>query len=224
MKISHESFRVLGAPVGSDSFMVAFAKARVEEVIDSLQAASFMPELQLQHCLVSGSLIHRINHLLRNIPGGERLLFQDVMVQYDAAVLAVPRRLARLGEMPPLQHKLSSLPAHHGGLGYRTWVLTADAAFLAKDVHVSRHFKSLFPSFAAQFPDVLSLTSVQAARAISPAAASALGALVRIIFTGTVAGETRAALHRDQDKPLRHLQHVLACISEAATHEHVGCY
>ena len=75
MKISHDGIRVLGAPVGSNHFMKAFAQARVDDVLDSLDAASFMPELQLQHCLASGSLIHRITHL-RNIPGGERHLFQ----------------------------------------------------------------------------------------------------------------------------------------------------
>ena len=101
-------------------------------MLDSLDAASFMQELQLQHCLASGSLIHRITHLLRNIPGGERHLFQEEMIRYDSAVLSIPRRLVGLNELPSMQQQLASLPAHHGGLGYRTWAMHADAAYLAK--------------------------------------------------------------------------------------------
>ena len=64
VKVVHDGLRVLGAPVGSDAFKVAFAQARVDEVVEALDTASFMPELQLQHCVSAGSLVHRINHLL----------------------------------------------------------------------------------------------------------------------------------------------------------------
>jgi hypothetical protein len=219
VKVVHDGLRVLGAPVGSDAFKLSFARARVHEVVEALDTASFMPELQLQHCLSAGSLVHRINHLLRNIPGGERGLFQDVMVQYDRAVIDAARRLARLPMLPLLAQRLASLPAGHGGLGYRTWAMTADAAFLAKYVHISRQFRTMFPLLASQYPDALGLTSNASAELISPAAACAFRALSRIESSEVVEGFTRSALLRDQDQPLRHLQHVLASISEEAAHE-----
>lgn len=86
-------------------------------MLDSLDAASFTPEFQLQLCLASGSLIHRITHQLRNIPGGERHLVQEEMNRYHSAVLNVPCRLVHLTELPSMQQQLASLPAHHGGLG-----------------------------------------------------------------------------------------------------------
>jgi hypothetical protein len=203
-------------PVGSDAYKLDSAKDRVEEVVEALETAALMPELQLQHCLSVGSLIHRISHLLRNIPGGNRVLYQEVMVRYDTAVIDFARRVARQTMLPLLAQQLAALPACHGGLGYRTWSMTADAAFLAKYAHVSRQFKSLFPLLAPRFPDVLSLGSVSAAALLSPNVACAFRALSRIEASGAVVGVTRSCLHRDQDKPLRHLQHVLASISEEA--------
>ena len=218
IKVVHDGLRVLGAPVGSSAFKLAFALARVKEVVLALETAALMPELQLQHCISAGSLIHRINHLLRNIPGGDRFLYQDIMIRYDTAVIDAARRVARQTMLPLLAQRLASLPARLGGLGYRTWAMTADAAFLAKYVHVSRQFKSLFPALCSQFPDVLSLGSESLAKAISPNVACAFRALSRIEAGESVVGVTRSSLLRDQDRPLRHLQHVLASISEDSAH------
>ena len=102
VKMVHDGFRILGAPVGTDAFKVAFAMDRVNEIIDAIDTASHMPEIQLQHLLTSRSLIQRITFLLRNISGGERSLFQEVMVKYDAAGMDAPRRHARLLVLPPL--------------------------------------------------------------------------------------------------------------------------
>jgi hypothetical protein len=166
--------------------------------------------------LTSGSLIHRITHLLRNIHGGERQLFQPAMVKYDAAVLDAPRRLARLTVLPTLQQQLATLSQGNGGLGYRTWAATADAAYLASHTHTAKQFTTLFPALASQFPGVLTLTSGEAAAAASPPAVYALRALVRIESTEVAIGLTRACLQRDQSQPLRHLQHSLATISDDA--------
>ena len=168
IKVVHDGLRVLGAPIGSDAYKLAFAQARVEEVVVALETAALMPELQLQHCVSAGSLVHRINHLLRNIPGGDRFLYQEPMVRYDTAVIDVARRVARQTMLPLLAQQLASLPTRLGGLGYRTWAMTADAAFLAKYVHVSRQFQSLFPALCSQFPDFLSLGSEASAKLIRP--------------------------------------------------------
>ena len=91
--------------------------------------------------------------------------------------------------------------------------------FWQKYVHVSRQFQSLFPALCSQFPDVLSLGSEAAAKLISPNAACAFRALSRIEASESAVGATRSSLLRDQDRPLRHLQHVRPSISEDAAHE-----
>ena len=89
-----------------------------------------MPEVQKQHLLVTQSLLSRVTFLLRIIPGGKRSCFQDIMVRYDAAVLDAPRRHARLLALSPLaMGLLACLSQGNGGLGYRTWAATADAAY-----------------------------------------------------------------------------------------------
>ena len=77
--------------------------------------------------------------------------------------------------------------------------------------------KSLFPALCSQFPDVLSLGSEAAAKLISPKAACAFRALSRIEASESAVGATRSSLLRD--RPLRHLQHVVANISEDAAHD-----
>jgi hypothetical protein len=218
VKMVHDGFRILGAPVGTDAFKVAFAMDRVNAIIDAIDTASHMPEIQLQHLLTSGSLIQRITFLLRNIPGGERSLFQEVMVKYDAAVMDAPRRHARLLVLPPLATQLAGLSQSNGGLGYRTWAKTADAAYLASYVHTSRQFANMFPQLAPQFPDVLDLPSYDVALRASPSARYALRALARIEAAEVAIGLTRACLTRDRNQPLRHLQHSLATIVDDAAH------
>ena len=177
-----------------------------------------MPEVQKQHLLVTQSLLSRVTFLLRTIPGVERSYFQDIMVRYDAAVLDAPRRHARLLALSPLAMDLACLSQGSGGLGYRTWAATADAAYLASYTHTAHHFPTLFPLLAPQFPDVLSLPTDEVAFEISPAAGYARRAFARIEAQEVAIGLTRACLERDRDKPLRHLQHSLATIVDDANH------
>ena len=122
-----------------------------------------MPSFQLQHCLASGAIQHRINHLLRNVPGGDLSIFWILRTRYDEEILGVVRRLAGLHELPTLSRQIAALPLRHGGLGYRTWSNTADCAFLASYIRTSFVFYSMFPTLAAQYPDVLSLSDAQRA-------------------------------------------------------------
>ena len=214
----HDGLRVLGAPVGTLTFKQDFVRARVEDILEALDTASHMPEVQKQHLLVTQSLLSRVTFLLRTIPGGERSYFQDIMVRYDAAVLDAPRRHARLLALSPLAMDLACLSQGNGGLGYRTWAATAGAAYLASYTHTAHHFPTLFPLLAPQFPDVLSLSTDEVAFGISPAAGYARRAFARIEAQEVAAGLARACLERDRDKPLRHLQHSLATIVDDANH------
>ena len=73
----------------------------------------------------------------------------------------------------------------------------------------------------SQFPGVLSLGSEASAKLISPNAACAFRALSRIEASESAVGATRASLRCDNDRPLRHLQHVASSISEDAAHAFV---
>ena len=57
-----------GAPIGSVQFQAEFARCMVAEICSDLNTINLMPSLQMQNCLAAGSTVHRINHLLRNIP------------------------------------------------------------------------------------------------------------------------------------------------------------
>jgi len=71
MPVSNEGTRILGAPIGSLAFCQQFAKDRIDEVKRDIDILGRMRSLQVQHILATKSILHRINHLLRNIPGGE---------------------------------------------------------------------------------------------------------------------------------------------------------
>ena len=116
-----------------------------------------MSSLQAQHCLATGAVQHRINHLLRTIPGGELADYGDIMAKYDAALLGLPRRFVRRLQLPDHAAGLIGLPLAAGGLGYRTWRSTADCAYLAAYMHTSHHFPKLFPHLADRFPPILDL-------------------------------------------------------------------
>ena len=122
---------MLGAPVGSDDFKRKIAEDRVAEITSDLEVHCFMPSLQMKNGLANGAVIHRVNHLLRSIYGGDRFVYGDVARTYDDAILAVPRRLAGVIELPLLAQLLMSLPQNLRGMGYRTWHAAADCAALA---------------------------------------------------------------------------------------------
>ena len=57
--------------MGSLDFCRSFATDIVEEVVEDFEIIGRMSSLQAQHCLATGAVQHRINHLLRTILGGE---------------------------------------------------------------------------------------------------------------------------------------------------------
>lgn len=159
MKFSQDGTRVLGAPIGNDSFKTQFASDIVDAILKDLDALALMPSSQAQHLIVTKSIAHRINHLLRNIPGGEVDLFGDLATRYDNALLLVPQRICHQVSFGPLPRLLCSLPQAHGGLGYRTWASTSDSAFLAAYTHTAHTFPSLFPQYADRYPKIQTITT-----------------------------------------------------------------
>ena len=86
-----------------------------------------------------------MNHLLRNIPGGEITIFSEVAAKYDSAILSTVNRITRYPSLPSPAHQIAILPLSCGGLGYRTWSSTADSAFLAAYTNAAEKFPTLFP-------------------------------------------------------------------------------
>jgi len=56
-----------------------FAKGIVAEVTEDFKVISRMTSLQAQHCLTTGTVQHRINYLLRMIPGVEVADYGDII-------------------------------------------------------------------------------------------------------------------------------------------------
>ena len=169
----------------------------------------------MQHCLAFGAIQHRINHLLRNIPGGDLGIFGMHRTEYDEAILGVVRSLASCATLPTLSRQIAALPLRHGGLGYRTWSNSADCAFLASYVRTSFVFPDMFPTLAGHYPCVLSLTDAQSAQSFSTRALQAFMALKRL---AGAAPSVYEILRDDGAKPLRHLQHAIASASDDAAH------
>ncbi len=147
----------MGAPVGNPAFCLRFSEEIVATVTSELEVLSRMPSLQAQHTIATKSTLHRVTHLLRNIPGDELEPFGPLGAAYDAAVLAVPARICQQLSLPELQAGIAQQPFRKGGLGYLTWHKTADPAFLASYVHASLQILSMFPDLGHMFPDVRTL-------------------------------------------------------------------
>ena len=100
IEVSTEGTRVLGGPLGSTAFCRDFAKGIVAEVTEGFEVVSRMTSLQAQNCLAIGAVQHRINHLLRMIPGGEVADHGDIMEAYDNALLDLPKGMVRTTRRP----------------------------------------------------------------------------------------------------------------------------
>jgi hypothetical protein len=100
MPISREGIRILGAPVGFTDFCCAFAEDIVDEISKDFATIGRMPSLQAQLLVATKSTVHRVNHLMRNIPGGEIAIFGHIAAKYDEAVLSVVRRISALSSLP----------------------------------------------------------------------------------------------------------------------------
>jgi len=216
IEVSTEGTRVLGGPVGSTAFCRDFAKGIVAEVTEDFKVISRMTSLQAQHCLATGAVQHRINHLLRMIPGGEVADYGDIMEAYDNALLDLPRGMVRRLSLPDHAAALVSLPLSSGGLGYRPWKSHADCAFLASYMHTAHHFPKLFPALAHRVPPILDLVPATGTPPPPPSPQAALAARAFVRITAS------APLVRDRltggAPVLRHAQHALsAIVTEAET-------
>ena len=213
MPFTQAGTKVLGAPVGTDAFCVGFATEKNADIASDIDVIGRMQSLQAQHCLLAGAVQHRINHMLRNVPGAE-LLYNDSQVTYDSKLLSVPLRIARRTAFPEIQRALCGLSLSRGGLGYRTWKSTADCAHLASYIHASIHIPAMFPALACCFPPILTLVPRvgPVPAPLSQRADLAVRAFVRLSASAPLLRERI----ENAKGPLRHTQHVLASAFDEA--------
>lgn len=145
MQHTNSGTRILGAPVGREFFWVEYASSIVSEIERDFMVLGRMRNFQAQHIIACKSLVHRINHLLRNVPGGESF-FDEVAARYDACVLSVVRRICSSPLLPDVARRIAHLPTGMGGLGLRSWKSTADAAFVAAYANAAEVLPALLPS------------------------------------------------------------------------------
>ena len=100
MPVTSSGVRILGAPVGTVEFCQTFATEVLSEITKDFDVLGRMPSLQAQLLVATKSVVHRVNHLLRNIPGGEVSLFGDIAASYDSSVLSVIHRVAGTPTLP----------------------------------------------------------------------------------------------------------------------------
>jgi hypothetical protein len=146
MPVVKDGIRILGAPVGSFAFCESFSRDIVHSIIKDVKVLARVPSLQTQHLIATKSIQHRVNHLLRNIAGGEIDLFSKVAAEYDSSILSTVNRITRCPSLPSFARQIATLPLSFGGLGYRTWSSTADSAFLASYTSAAEAFPTLFPN------------------------------------------------------------------------------
>ena len=178
MPVTNEGIRILGAPVGSATFCCKFADKLVDDICNDLETVGRMSSFQSQHTLVTKAVQHKINHLWRNSPCGEVESYGSIAAKYDEALSLVASRITGCTVLPTVPSRIVGLPLRHGGLGFRKWRCTADAALLAAYSLISSQFPKLFPGLAQFFPGVLTLNP--SIPAPSQYAANAHRALLRL--------------------------------------------
>ena len=221
--VVHDGIRVLGAPIGSDSFILSFVDKHLTDLEDTFITLGRMPHLQSQFVLAQRSLAHRTTHLLRNLPhGGDPIRFASCRARYNQLMLQVPRRITGRAHLDSRAEELCGFVTRHGGLGLRTWQRAADSAFLASYVSACFHLPSLFPNLTHHFPDVRSLVpclpgslislqpNTPVIKCPSRRAAAAAAALVRLLPSAPGLLE----LLTPRDLPPRQLQFQLSAPSD----------
>jgi hypothetical protein len=145
MSFSSEGIKVLGTPIGSNSFIHNFIEAKIKELEKDMKVVARMPNLQAQLALTVKSLQHRLNYILRCVPCGDRATFADLAARYDSCILSVVQRVLHDLPLTSRATQIAHLPAKLGGLGFKAWFDIADPAFLASYLCSATTPTTLFP-------------------------------------------------------------------------------
>ena len=119
---------VLGTPLGTNAFMESFAADRLQKEQKLLDELPKLQDLQCAWVLLSQSAVLRSNHTVRILPPS---LSQTYAKKHDAAVWTTFCKLFGVGDLSEdeLARHVATLPGRLGGLGLRSALRTAPAAY-----------------------------------------------------------------------------------------------
>jgi hypothetical protein len=124
--------KILGTPLGSPEFVSAHMRGLQEEHSTLLDALQTMPEMQSAWLLLSLCANARANYYLRALPPG---LSREFAERHDASLFQTVLRLLDqpAGSEEDMQwaRAVAQLPLRAGGLGLRSAVRVAPAAYWA---------------------------------------------------------------------------------------------
>ena len=143
---------VLGAPLGGPEFVDAHCAKRVQEERRFLDVLPTLPDLQCAWLLLYFCAVPRANYLLRNLPPAASLGYAH---EHDDAIwgtLLVLLGVAAHG-VAEASRLVAQLPCRLGGMGLRSAVRTAPAAFWSAWADVLPILCSRFPASVGHFAE-----------------------------------------------------------------------
>ena len=153
MKFSNQGLKVLGAPIGNADFTFSFIEEKVKEIEADMDLIGRMPLHQAQHILTIRSVQQRMNYIFRCVPSGDLSFWRALMCRYDNALMTVPQRICHHTTLSARAVSIAHLPQDLGGLGYKSWIDSADPAYLASYSYAAKIVPSLFPALKLAFPE-----------------------------------------------------------------------
>ena len=147
--------KVLGTPVGSPGFVQGLLSERLEGERKLWQGIPFVSDPQCAWQLVVQCAVPMANHVLRTVPPS---LVGDYAQGHDAGVwVAASQAVGGLPEVQGMERaqNVASLPSRLGGLGLRSAVRTAPAAYWASWADALEMLGQRLPALAARAVDLL---------------------------------------------------------------------
>ena len=150
---------VLGAPLGNDEFVKAFAMKRRREEQLFLDRLLHVPDLQSAWLLLLFCAAARANHMLRLLPPTAS---EEYAISHDAAVwqalcelLAQERLKESAGPLAQRTRHLATLPGRMGGLGLHSAARSAHGAYWASWIDALPVMSARAPAMVARIVGAL---------------------------------------------------------------------
>ena len=127
-----DGVRILGTPVGSDSYVEVATDERINEEARLWAALAWVPDLQCAWQILLQCAGPRCHHFLRTVPPHQSAKYAD---NHDKGMMEATQTV--LGSIPGSEvckeegRQLATLPMRLGGLGLRSASRTAPAAYWA---------------------------------------------------------------------------------------------
>jgi hypothetical protein len=133
----NEGVVVLGAPIGSPTFVKAFVRATPIKLVGALERVLLMKSAQCRVLLLRYCAVPKINFLLRAVPPS---LLSEEAREYDKVILHFLALFQGFGSEHPIWRQLVSLPIGLGGVGLTSASASAPFAYTASAADCSRTF------------------------------------------------------------------------------------